>query len=401
MIYSPALHAGRTHAVPDRRQQPDVSRVPRDPRPDGPRRPVHQRGLRLHHDAPQADRGPRPELHRRLVRPARRRPSARSWPRTTRPTARRCRATWPSRSRGSTRRARRWACRSSRPRASRRTTSSARWRRRRPRRGSRWRSSPATRTSSSWWATASASTTRATKARGSTSEGVVEKFGVTPSKVVDVLSLMGDSVDNVKGVPGIGEKGARDLIAHLRLARRAARQGRRGPAEEVPRGAAGQRRPGAPQPRDGDDPHRRGRGVRCRDQFRYAGPSRERCYTLFSELGFRIARPRVRAHRGIGGEGLRARGLASRSSRRSWRSCAGRRPVRRQGAVRRRRAACAPRWWALPCRTGREPGALRAARPRGLWRRHHAQQGGGARGARCRCWPTRRSRRSATTSRPT
>src|SRR6185295_19401373 len=29
---------------------------------------------------------------------------------------------------------------------------------------------------------------------------------------VDVLALMGDSVDNVPGVPGIGEKGARDLV---------------------------------------------------------------------------------------------------------------------------------------------------------------------------------------------
>src|ERR671935_1217845 len=44
-------------------------------------------------------------------------------------------------------------------------------------------------------------------------EGVKEKFGVAPSQVVDVLALMGDSIDNIKGVPGIGEKGARDLIA--------------------------------------------------------------------------------------------------------------------------------------------------------------------------------------------
>src|SRR5690606_28330219 len=42
---------------------------------------------------------------------------------------------------------------------------------------------------------------------------VKDKFGVTPSQVVDVLALMGDSIDNIKGVPGIGEKGARDLIA--------------------------------------------------------------------------------------------------------------------------------------------------------------------------------------------
>jgi DNA polymerase-1 len=43
--------------------------------------------------------------------------------------------------------------------------------------------------------------------------GVREKFGVTPAQVIDVLALMGDSIDNVAGVPGIGEKGARDLIA--------------------------------------------------------------------------------------------------------------------------------------------------------------------------------------------
>jgi DNA polymerase I len=41
---------------------------------------------------------------------------------------------------------------------------------------------------------------------------VEEKFGVPPERVVDVLALVGDAVDNVPGVPGIGEKGARDLI---------------------------------------------------------------------------------------------------------------------------------------------------------------------------------------------
>src|SRR5207237_8951754 len=43
-------------------------------------------------------------------------------------------------------------------------------------------------------------------------EGVTEKFGVAPDHVVDVLALMGDTIDNIKGVPGIGEKGARELI---------------------------------------------------------------------------------------------------------------------------------------------------------------------------------------------
>src|SRR3954470_9972364 len=41
---------------------------------------------------------------------------------------------------------------------------------------------------------------------------VEEKWGVPPERVVDVLALVGDSVDNVPGVAGIGEKGARDLV---------------------------------------------------------------------------------------------------------------------------------------------------------------------------------------------
>src|SRR6187397_802694 len=43
--------------------------------------------------------------------------------------------------------------------------------------------------------------------------GVVAKMGVRPDQIVDVMALMGDSIDNIKGVPGIGEKGARELIA--------------------------------------------------------------------------------------------------------------------------------------------------------------------------------------------
>src|SRR5678816_2827969 len=43
-------------------------------------------------------------------------------------------------------------------------------------------------------------------------QGVIEKFGVKPSQVTDVLALVGDTSDNVAGVPGIGKKGAVDLI---------------------------------------------------------------------------------------------------------------------------------------------------------------------------------------------
>jgi len=42
---------------------------------------------------------------------------------------------------------------------------------------------------------------------------VLDKWGVEPSKVIDVLALTGDSSDNIPGAPGIGEKGAKSLIS--------------------------------------------------------------------------------------------------------------------------------------------------------------------------------------------
>ena len=75
--------------------------------------------------------------------------------------------------------------------------------------------------------------------------GVKERFGVAPSRVVDVLTLMGDASDNVKGVEGIGEKGARDLVEHYggldqivacraELKRKAHREGLEAALERLP-----------------------------------------------------------------------------------------------------------------------------------------------------------------------
>ncbi len=116
--------------------------------------------------------------------------------------------------------------------------------------------------------------------------GVAEKFGVRPDQVVDVLALMGDTIDNIKGVPGIGEKGARELISThgsldaLLAAAASVPQKRYREALLAHAGSARASRELARIRTDVPvtfDP----------DALRYRGPSRERCFALFSSLGFR------------------------------------------------------------------------------------------------------------------
>ena len=116
--------------------------------------------------------------------------------------------------------------------------------------------------------------------------GVKEKFGVTPDQVVDVLALMGDTIDNVKGVPGIGEKGARDLISTHgtldRLLEHAPDVPQKKYREALLSHAAEARssrellRIHTDVPVDFDI-----------TAFHHRGPSQEACYELFAELGFR------------------------------------------------------------------------------------------------------------------
>lgn len=46
-------------------------------------------------------------------------------------------------------------------------------------------------------------------------DGVKEKFGLPPEHIIDFLALMGDKVDNIPGVPGIGEKTALSLLQNM------------------------------------------------------------------------------------------------------------------------------------------------------------------------------------------
>src|SRR5262245_11024846 len=116
---------------------------------------------------------------------------------------------------------------------------------------------------------------------------VKEKFGVTPSQVVDVLALMGDSIDNIKGVPGIGEKGARDLISTQgsldallanagSLTQKKYREALLANAD-----AARDSRTLLRIRTDGPLPVV---DISC---FDYKGPDRQQCFEIFSKLGFR------------------------------------------------------------------------------------------------------------------
>ena len=116
-------------------------------------------------------------------------------------------------------------------------------------------------------------------------EGVLQKFGVRPQQVTDVLALVGDTSDNVAGVPGIGKKGAIDLVTQFgsldsMLQRVTELKPKQRAALETHRDAALQSRElvtiRSDVPLEIDF-----------EALRYRGASRERCYELFSRLAFR------------------------------------------------------------------------------------------------------------------
>jgi DNA polymerase I len=119
-------------------------------------------------------------------------------------------------------------------------------------------------------------------------EGVLTKFGVRPDQVVDVLALMGDSIDNVKGVPGIGEKGATALIQQF------------GTLDALLENAANLppklKRYSAALIEHAESARQSRELLRIHTDVpvefdpaaaRYGGPDNARCFELFSKLGFR------------------------------------------------------------------------------------------------------------------
>ncbi len=225
-------------------------------------------------------------------------------------------------------------------------------------------------------------------------KAVEEKWGVSPARIVDVLALVGDAVDNVPGVAGIGDKGARDLVREF------------GPIEDVIANADKVKRAAY---RDGLKGHaadallskqlvtlRRDVPVRLDlDAITVREPDRSACHALFKELEFQgLARefapqvePGAGEHRLLL-DGRRDRGRRGRGARgRPRRARPGAdRPAGDAGARARNCAGL-----------GRGPLGLRAARSRRLRRPGGAR---GPRGPRAAA-PAARRRAPCARSRPT
>ena len=176
---------------------------------------------------------------------------------------------------------------------------------------------------------------------------------------------MGDSIDNVKGVPGIGEKGARDLIANTDRSNRCSHAAD-DQAEEIPRRPAHTRRSGAAEPRAGD-----AFAPMCdvpfeAERFRFRGADRERCYALFSKMEFRTLVPEFApTASSVDKDYALIDSTEDLTALVAEMKAAGRFSMKVSPTARRR---CARRWSASRFRQGR-PGALHPARSRGLRRR--------------------------------
>ncbi|MBI2345679.1 MAG: DNA polymerase I, partial [Deltaproteobacteria bacterium] len=129
------------------------------------------------------------------------------------------------------------------------------------------------------------------KEKATDAAGVAERFGVAPSLVTDVMGLAGDAVDNVPGIPGIGEKTAIKLIRQLgSLERVLASPDKIGGklAEKISRHAEEARLAKRLVTIHTNVPIEKvyGKGGDGEEALRYAGPDQEALRGLFKELEF-------------------------------------------------------------------------------------------------------------------
>jgi len=120
---------------------------------------------------------------------------------------------------------------------------------------------------------------------------VREKFGVGPEAVADVMALMGDSVDNIPGVKGVGAKTATALIAHF-----GSLEDLLSHLEEVPQLEIRGAKKVAERLRDGAEDARLSRKLVAldanvkldvdADDLAVAEPDRDRLDSIFTDLGF-------------------------------------------------------------------------------------------------------------------
>src|SRR5690348_10365022 len=114
---------------------------------------------------------------------------------------------------------------------------------------------------------------------------VTETLGVPPEKVIDVMALRGDSIDNIPGAPGIGDKGSVELIQQFGSLEAALDR-----ADEVKRKSY---RESLQNNRDNILLSRELVTIHCEvpleldlDEMRTQAPDANACRTLFTELEF-------------------------------------------------------------------------------------------------------------------
>lgn len=115
---------------------------------------------------------------------------------------------------------------------------------------------------------------------------VKNKFGVGPDKIIDLLGLMGDSVDNIPGAPGIGEKGALKIVLEFGSAKEAMRR-----ADEITHKTY---RESLQNNQDIINQSLELATIHCEvpvtldlDDLKHCEPDREKAYELFRELEFK------------------------------------------------------------------------------------------------------------------